>query len=93
MTYATIQEINTAIIAGNFSNDQLISIGDAIRYARAELAKQNTRTLRIGATVKFTSSRTGQSITGTVDSVKIKNVIVATAQGRYRVPASMLEVV
>jgi hypothetical protein len=91
MTYATIQEINTAIIAGNFTNDQLTSIADAIRYARAELTKQKTHTLRIGAQVRFTSNRSGQTFTGIVESIKIKNVIVATAQGKYRVPANMLE--
>jgi hypothetical protein len=30
----TLQEINRAIIAGTFSNEDLNSIGDAIKFAR-----------------------------------------------------------
>lgn len=91
MSNATIQEINSSIMFGNFTNDQLNSIMTAVKYARAQLTKQTASSLRIGANVKFTSSRSGRVITGTVESIKIKNVIVNTALGRYRVPANMLE--
>ena len=37
----TIQDINRAIIAGSFTNDELVSIGDAIRFARAQIAQKN----------------------------------------------------
>jgi len=93
MTYATIQEINSSIMFGELTNDQLDSVISAVKYARAQITKQNARTLRIGANVKFTSHRTGQTITGTVESIKIKNVIVSTSLGRYRVPANMLEAI
>jgi len=93
MTTLTIQQINTAIIQGSFTNDQLTSILDAVKYARAQLGRQTVREMRKGINVRFTSNRTGQTIAGTVLEVKIKNVIVQTAQGRYRVPANMLEVV
>jgi hypothetical protein len=39
----SIQDINSTIIAGSFTNAELISIGDAIKYARAQLAKQKKR--------------------------------------------------
>jgi len=91
MSNATIQEINSSIMFGNFTNDQLNSIMTAVKYARAQLTKQTASSLRIGASVKFTSSRSGRVVTGTVESIKIKNVIVNTALGRYRVPANMLE--
>jgi len=87
----TIQEINSAIMSGSFTNDQLISIGDAIRFARANLVRQTKRQLTIGSKVKFTSNRNGMTYTGTVDKIKIKFVLVNTPQGRYNVPASMLE--
>jgi hypothetical protein len=87
----TIQEINSAIMSGSFTNDQLTSIGDAIRFARANLVRQTKRQLTIGSKVKFTSNRNGMTYTGTVDKIKIKFVLVNTPQGRYNVPASMLE--
>jgi hypothetical protein len=89
----TIQEINSAIMSGNFTNDQLASIGDAIRFARANLVRQTKRQLTIGSKVKFTSNRNGVTYLGTVDKIKIKFVLVNTPQGRYNVPASMLETV
>ena len=88
-----IQEINSAIMSGNFTNDQLTSIGDAIRFARASLVRQTKRQLTIGSKVKFTSNRNGMTYLGTVDKIKIKFVLVNTPQGRYNVPASMLETV
>lgn len=93
MTQLTIQKVNEAIMFGDFTNDQLDSIYAAIKYRKGQLVRSNVRTLSKGVPVKFTSGCTGQLITGTVMEVKIKNVIVQTAQGRYRVPANMLEVV
>lgn len=93
MTQLTIQQINSAIMFGNFSNDQLNSINDAVKYARAQLGKQVKRELVKGATVKFNSEKLGGVITGTVEKVKIKFVLVNTPRGRWNVPANMLEVV
>jgi len=85
-----ISEINRAIISGNFTNDQLTSIGDAIRFARAQLGQQNKYTLRVGTKVKFTSSRTGMEVTGDVQKINRKFVIVKSGMTNWRVPASML---
>jgi len=93
MANLTIKEINTGIMFGNFSNDELTSIIQAVQYARAQLGKQVKRALKKGDTVKFTSSRSGVEVTGTVEKVKIKFVLVNTPQGRWNVPANMLEVV
>lgn len=94
MTNLTIAEINTAIIAGNFTNDQLNSIGDAIKFARAQIANQNKFTLVKGSQVKFTSSKSGQTVLGTVEKVNRKFIIVretGKAFGTWRVPANMLQ--
>jgi hypothetical protein len=90
---STIQQINSAIMFGNFSNVELNSILDAVKFARTQITKRNTRALRVGDTVKFTSNRNGATYQGTVDKVKIKYVLVNTPQGRYNVPANMLEAV
>ena len=88
-----IMQINTAILQGGFTNDQLSSIIDAVKFARARVAEQNKRQLTIGSSVRFRSSKTGQVVPGTVNKIAIKFVTVATQQGLWRVPASMLEVV
>ena len=86
----SIQEINSAIIAGNFTNDQLTSIGDAVRFARAQLTQQNKRNFQVGDNVNFTSSRTGLNVTGKVRKIAIKYVTVDTGQTLWKVPANML---
>jgi hypothetical protein len=89
----TINEINQAIISGQFTNEQLSSIAMSIKFAREQLTKQNRRSLSIGSDVKFVNSRTGQTVLGKVTSIKTKNVIVAAGLTNWRVPANMLEVV
>ena len=94
MTYATIQEVNTAIMFGNFTNDQLTSIVNAVQYARAQLGKQKIRTFTKGDTVKFTSAkRGGLVVQGTVTKVAIKYVTVKDSVMLWKVPANMLEAV
>ena len=86
-------QITTALVQGTFTNDELNSIVDAIKYARAKLGKQAKRSLTVGDNVQWVSSRNGLTVKGTVRKIAIKNVQVATAQGIWNVPASMLEVV
>ena len=88
-----IQAINSAIMFGNLTNDQLNSVIMAVKYARTQMTKMQTRALRPGDTVKFTSNRNGQTYTGTVDKIKIKYVLVRTNAGLFNVPANMLEAV
>jgi hypothetical protein len=89
----SIQSINAEILAGNFTNEQLTSIGDAIKFARARITEKSIRTLRLGTSVRFTSNKNGMTYSGTVDKIAIKYVTVRTQQGLWRVPASMLEAV
>ena len=91
-----MQDINSTIIAGNFTNEQLDSIAMAIKFARNQLANKNKFTFRAGSQVKFTSSRNGQTILGTVEKINRKFIIVrenGKAFGSWRVPANMLEAV
>ena len=91
----TVQEINKAIMHGSFTNAELISIGDAIKFNRSQLVKQVKRSVTLGSTVKFTSNRNGMTYVGTVEKIAIKYVTVrdSSARGLWKVPASMLEVV
>jgi hypothetical protein len=85
-----ITQINTAILQSGFTNDELTSIIDAVKFARARLMEKNKRSLRLGDTVEFTSSKTGRVMQGTVQKIAIKFVTVKTNMGLWRVPANML---
>jgi hypothetical protein len=88
-----IKQINTAIMQGDFTNEELNSIGDAMRFARAQLVVRNKSVLTIGSNVKFTSSTRG-TISGVVKKINRKFIIVdQPSQHRsWKVPANMLEV-
>jgi hypothetical protein len=92
-----IKQINTAIMQGDLTNEELNSIGDAIRFARAQLVARNKMVLAVGAKVKFTSSTRG-TISGVVKKINRKFIIVDSANpgsfisSVWRVPANMLEV-
>ena len=58
---------------------------------RQQITKANVRSIVKGDKVTFTSRNTVYN--GTVLEVKIKNLVVETQLGRYRVPASMVKVV
>jgi len=86
----TIQEINTAIIQGGLTNDELVSIIDAVKFARSRLAQATKYSLRVGDNVEFTSSKTGRLTRGHVTKIAIKYITVDTGMGQWRVPANML---
>lgn len=85
-----IQTINTAIINGGWSNADLNSMIDAVKFARKRLAERSKASLMLGDAVNFTSTKTGRNITGTVVKIAIKYVTVRTLEGLWRVPANML---
>ena len=89
----TVTEINRAIMFGNLTNTELNAVIEAVKWARAQMTKQNIRSISRGSAVKFTSSRDGRTYTGTVRKIAIKYVTVDTGQTLFRVPASMLEAV
>jgi hypothetical protein len=75
------------------TSQQLGEITQAVKYARAQLSNRQIRSCVKGDAVRFTNPKNGATFSGTVEQVKIKNVVVATAQGRYNVPANLLEFV
>ena len=85
-----IKDINQAIMFGSFTNTELGSILDAVKYARANLTREVARQITIGSEVKF-RDRGGRVVTGRVEGIKIKNAVVNVGYTRYRVPMSMLE--
>jgi len=88
-----IKEVNSAIMFNSWTDIELSSMIDAIKFARTSLAKSNKQTLRLGQTVEFTSRKNGITYTGEVTKIAIKYITVRTHQGNWRVPANMLKVV
>lgn len=86
----SLQDLKLGIIKGDFTNDELDQLAQAVRYARSELLREKKRELQVGVTVQFRSR--GQVFYGTVSSIKVKNAVVDTSAGRYRVPMNMLTV-
>jgi hypothetical protein len=84
-------DIQSAIVAGQFSNDELVSIQRALTFANTQLAHKKIQAFKSGTVVKFTSNRNGQRYNGVVEKVGKKNIVVRTPVGLYRVPANMLE--
>jgi hypothetical protein len=83
-------DIKRAIMLGNFTNDELNLISESVRYARASLVMHKKQELSVGSQIQFSSR--GQVFHGTIESIKIKNALVSTSGGRYRVPLNMLNI-
>ena len=89
----SIQEINKAIMLQTWSNTELSSMIDAVKWNRAQLQKQVKRSLSIGDNVNFDSAKLGRNVTGVVTKIAIKYVTVKTATGLWKVPANMLTLI
>jgi hypothetical protein len=87
-----IKQVNSAIMFGNFTDAELSSVIDAVRFAKANLQKQVKRSLALGSSVRFHSTKRGVTMHGTVSKIAQKYVTVNTQQGLWKVPANMLEV-
>lgn len=99
MTNISIQDVNTAIMFGNFTDEQLRSIGSAVTYRRNLILKDNKRQLAVGSQVKFVG-REGRTVVGIVQKINRKFVIVREQANSFngsifatnwRVPGNMLE--
>ena len=93
MSQLSIQDVNSAIMFGSFTNEQLESIASAVKYRRAQIARTNKGALKLGDVVKFTNNRTGRTHQGAVVKIAIKNVRVREGNSLWNVPASMLSII
>ena len=85
-----IKQINSAIMFGTWTDIELRSMIDAVKWNRTQLQKQIKRSLMLGDNVNFTSTKHGRNVTGVVTKIAIKYVTVKTATGLWKVPANML---
>ncbi len=87
----SVNQIVTELMSGTLTNDDIEQVAQALKYARAQVAKTIRRQLTPGSSVKFYHPKQNFYIAGTVNRIKQKYVLVDTAQGRYNVPANLLE--
>ena len=92
MSQLSIQDVNSAIMFGSFTNEQLDSIIAAIKYRRTQVARENKRSIMLGDVVKFVNPRSGRTHQGNVVKINIKNVKVKEGFTTWNVPANMLTV-
>ena len=92
MSQLSIQDVNSAIMFGSFTNDQLDSIQAAVKYRRGQIGKETKRDLGVGSVVKFTHPKTGRVHRGAVVKINIKKVQVREGLTTWNVPANMLTV-
>ena len=88
-----IKEINSAIMFGTWTDSDLSSMIDAIKWNRASLQKQVKRSLTIGSLVKYNSPRQGRWVQGEVTKIAQKYATVRTNGQLWKVPMNMLETV
>jgi hypothetical protein len=92
MSQLSIQDVNSAIMFGDFTNDQLSSVAAAIKFRRGQIVKETKRSLMLGDVVKFVNPRSGRTHQGNVVKINIKKVKVKEGFTTWNVPASMLTV-
>ena len=90
--FTTIQQVNSQIMFGNFTNEQLDSIMAAVKYRRGQITRETKRELSVGSVVKFTHPKTGRVHQGNVVKINIKKVKVREGLTTWNVPANMLTV-
>ena len=85
-----MNKVQTAIteIRG-MNNDELNQVIEAIKLQRTYLARNTARALNVGDTVSF-RGRGGRTVTGTVQKINRKTVIVNEGLTNWKVPASLL---
>jgi hypothetical protein len=89
----SIQDVNRAIMLQEWTNTELSSMIDAVKWNRSRLTERTKATLCVGDNVEFTSSKTGRLTRGFITKIAIKYVTVNTGMGLWRVPANMLTLV
>jgi hypothetical protein len=85
----TADQIAKSIRFTPWTNDELVKFIDAVKYARANLVRNNIGEFGVGDAVRFNSRKHGL-IGGIVEKVAIKYVTVRSPVGLFRVPANML---
>ena len=90
-----IQQVNSSIMFGTWTDVELRSMADAIRFAQSNLRSRVKASLFVGDKVRWVSSKNPSGARGTVKKIAIKYVTVANDKDGtlWKIPANMLEAV
>jgi len=90
-----IKQLNSSIMFGKWTDIELRSMADAIRFAQTSLRKQIKRQLDVGVQVRWSSPKNPAGATGKVTKIAVKYVTVRNDRDStlWKIPANMLEVV
>ena len=86
-------DINRTIMLGTWTNEELNSFIDAVKFNRASLGRQVRNQLRVGSQVEYASQRQGRTVQGEITKVAQKYATVRTNGQLWKVPMNMLRVV
>jgi hypothetical protein len=93
----TINDVNQTIMFGNFTDEQLSSVLQAVKYRRKQLIRENRSQLTVGSTAEFVTR--GRTVVGEVVKINPKYVHVretingVMAATTWKVPGNMLKIV
>jgi len=73
-----------------WANEDISKFVEAVKFARAQLVRNNIWSFGVGDAVTFNSSKLG-FVSGTVEKVAIKYITVRSPRGLFKVPANMLK--
>jgi hypothetical protein len=90
-----IKQLNSSIMYGKWTDVELRSMADAIRFAQSEIRKKVKRQLDVGVQVRWVSPKNPWGATGKVTKVALKYVTVRNDKDStlWKIPANMLEVI
>ena len=89
LTKNEMLEINS--LFAKMEGSDFKQVATMFKQHQTNVAQMATGNFAKGDSVFFINSRSGQKISGVVEKVMQKNVKVSTADGVWRVPATMLK--
>tara|TARA_Y100000758_G_C15899725_1_gene367307 strand:- start:225 stop:509 length:285 start_codon:yes stop_codon:yes gene_type:complete len=89
MTVTDKQLTDTMHLVQNMTATQVDDVVEAIKLRRTRMHRDAVHVLNVGDKVKFTG-RGNKTVTGTITKKAVKNVIIDTGAGKWRVPASIV---
>lgn len=89
MTVTDKQLTDTMHLVQNMTAKQVNDVVEAIKLRRTRMHRDAVHVLNVGDKVKFTG-RGNKTVTGTITKKAVKNVIIDTGAGKWRVPASIV---
>ncbi len=91
MTVTDIKLNEVLALVQSMDSDQVNEVVEAIKLRRTRMHRDAVHELNVGDKVKFTG-RGNNIVTGTIEKKAIKNVVIDTGAGKWRVPASIVTI-